>query len=348
MTDDTRPRATGVARDREPGAGSGAGHGGGTGDGEPHAGARDGENRDDYGIARLVELVRRLRAPDGCPWDRAQTHRSLRRFVLEEAYEVVEAIDAGDPQHLADELGDLLLQVLLHAQIAAESGHFTLADVTRALADKLIRRHPHVFGAATAATAGDVQRLWSELKRQEAAGRRQAGPAGEGGGRPVGESQAGRPAGSALVEAYRVQERAAGLGFDWTDARGARAKLDEELAELDQAVASGDPRQIEEELGDVLFILVNAGRHWGVYAEAALLGAVRKFRRRVRRVEELARQEGRELGELSPAELDRLWERAKSQESSGPRAKNREGFMACPQNNQAESEPTRGEGSVGE
>ncbi|HEY8552596.1 MAG TPA: nucleoside triphosphate pyrophosphohydrolase [Thermaerobacter sp.] len=276
--------------------------------GTPAAGSAD----DPYGFARVVELVRRLRAPGGCPWDRAQTHRSLRRFALEEAYELVEAIDAGDPRHLADELGDLLLQVLLHAQIAAEAGSFTIADVCHALADKLIRRHPHVFGGAEASSPAEVQRLWTAIKQAEA---RQAEAAAEQERDPDDASPdaaTGSPA--ALVEAYRVQERAARIGLDWPDARGLRAKLDEELAELDAAVAAGDVGQIEEELGDVLFVLVNAGRHWGVYAEAALLAAVRKFRRRVRQMEEQARRQGRTLAELSPAELDRLWEAAKAQE----------------------------------
>lgn len=264
--------------------------------------------QDPYGFGRVVELVRRLRAPDGCPWDRAQTHRSLRRFALEEAYEVVEAIDEGDPRHLAEELGDLLLQVLLHAQIAAEAGHFTVADVCHRLADKLIRRHPHVFGEAEARNAADVQRLWTAIKEAEAGA----------GDKDEAESDAGSgPAPwnpSALVEAYRIQERAARSGLDWTDPQGPRAKLDEELAELDVAVAEGDLRHIEEELGDVLFILVNAGRHWGVYAETALLGAVRKFRNRVRLMEEQAASHGRRLADLSPAELDGLWEAAKHQE----------------------------------
>lgn len=276
-----------------------------------------GDANDPYGFARVVELVRRLRAPGGCPWDRAQTHRSLRRFALEEAYELVEAIDAGDARHLADELGDLLLQVLLHAQIAAEAGAFTIADVCHALADKLIRRHPHVFGDAEARSPAEVQRLWTAIKQAEAA-QAEAGPAEAAAapGRDLEDASpdVARGAPAALVEAYRVQERAARSGLDWPDARGVRAKLDEELAELDAAVATGDSRRIEEELGDVLFLLVNAGRHWGVYAETALLGAVRKFRRRVRCMEEHARRQGRTLAELSPAELDRLWEAAKAQE----------------------------------
>ncbi|GAB6877699.1 nucleoside triphosphate pyrophosphohydrolase [Thermaerobacter litoralis] len=281
--------------------------------------------QDPYGFARVVDLVRRLRAPGGCPWDRAQTHRSLRRFALEEAYEVVEAIDTGDPDHLADELGDLLLQVLLHAQIAAEAGRFDVADVCHRLADKLVRRHPHVFGEAEARSAADVQRLWTAIKAAEAAGGGETGPGPasggetgtgpEDGGEPGAGPEDGEPwSPSALVEAYRVQERAARSGLDWPDPQGPRAKLDEELAELDEAVAQGDPARIEEELGDVLFILVNAGRHWGVYAETALLGAVRKFRRRVRSMEEQAARQGVRLADLVPAELDRLWEAAKDRE----------------------------------
>lgn len=284
----------------------------------------------DHGIDRLVQLVRRLRAPDGCPWDRAQTHRSLRRFVIEEAYEVVDAIDAGDPRHLAEELGDLLLQVLLHAQIAAESGRFTLADVTRALADKLIRRHPHVFGDEAAANEADVRRLWAELKRAER--ERQAGheePGEEAGDKPPGE--AGEAISSALVQAYREQERAAQRGLDWTDAAGARAKLAEEMEELDRAVATGDPERVEEEFGDALFALINVGRHLGVHPEVALLAANRKFRRRFRTVEELARRRGLQPEQLSPAELDRLWEEAKAGESSriqGPSAEQPCGIRA--------------------
>ncbi|HEY8393741.1 MAG TPA: nucleoside triphosphate pyrophosphohydrolase [Thermaerobacter sp.] len=297
-----------------------------------------GMNRD-HGVNRLVELVRRLRAPDGCPWDRAQTHRSLRRFVIEEAYEVVEAIDAGDPRHLAEELGDLLLQVLLHAQIAAEAGHFTLADVTRALADKLIRRHPHVFGEGAAASEADVRRLWAELKRAEREGRDAGDGAGLGRGEePPGEAgevgeagEAGEAISSALVQAYRLQERAAQRGLDWTDAAGARAKLAEELEELDRVVAAGDPERVEEEFGDALFALINVGRHLGVHPEVALLAANRKFNRRFRTVEELARRRGLRPEQLSPEDLDRLWEEAKAGESSriqGPSAEQRSGIRA--------------------
>lgn len=245
------------------------------------------------GIARLVDIVRRLRAPDGCPWDRAQTHRSLRRFVLEEAYEVVEAIDEGDPDHLADELGDLLLQVLLHAQIASESGRFTLADVTRMLADKLVRRHPHVFGTVTATSPVDVQRVWRESKRAE--GRPSTSPAGTAGGEtgmtapPEGSGDGARASSgqrdealpwvpSGLVWAYREQERAAERGDQEPPPSQAWAQLSQQLAGLEAAVAGGDRNHIEMALGQVLFTLVRVGRQWGVYPEAALLRAVREFR----------------------------------------------------------------------
>lgn len=287
----------------------------------------------EYGISRLVELVRRLRAPDGCPWDRAQTHRSLRRFVIEEAYEVVEAIDAGDPHHLVEELGDLLLQVLLHAQIAAEAGRFTLADVSRALADKLVRRHPHVFGNQAVASEADVRRLWAELKRAERKGRAGEGDeAGEGaGGDAPGEAGEEEVMSSALVRAFRLQERAAQRGLDWTDAAGARAKLEEELDELERAAAAGDGARVEEEFGDCLFALINVGRHLGVHPEVALIAANRKFHRRFRRVEELARRRGLRPEDLSAAELDRLWEEAKAAEASriqGPSAEQRSGIRA--------------------
>lgn len=258
----------------------------------------------------LVGLVRRLRAPGGCPWDRAQTHRSLRRYALEEAHEVVSAIDEGEMHALADELGDLLLQVLLHAVIAEQEGAFGPGDVLDALADKLVRRHPHVFGSATAGSAAEVRRSWDELKRAER-------PApGDGLLHDVPRSL------PALAEAQGLGKGAARVGFDWGEAGAAWEKVREETQEFASAWLSGGfggERQpdgarraaMEDEFGDLLFALVNVGRLLDVDAEAALVSTNEKFRRRFAAVEAGARDQGRELRTLGLSEMEALWQAAK-------------------------------------
>lgn len=249
----------------------------------------------------------RLRAPDGCPWDREQTHESLRNHLLEEAYEVYDALGEGATPALASELGDLLLQVVLHAQLAAEAGVFDLTDVWAALASKIVRRHPHVFGEAEARTASDVNRQWERIKQGERAAEAQ-GAGAEG---PRGALDGISRSLPALAASQEMQERAANLGYDWPSIDGVLDKVREEVAEL--AAADG-PAERAEELGDLLFVLVNVGRRSGVEVEAALRAANDKFRRRFRHVEQAAASRGVALRDLSFDELDALWDAAKAAE----------------------------------
>jgi MazG family protein len=262
-------------------------------------------------LDRLVDIMARLRAPGGCPWDREQTWETLRPYLVEEAYEVLEAIDHGDVAGLRDELGDVLLQVLFHAEIAAEAGHFRLADVARAIADKLVRRHPHVFADVTVRDADEVVRNWRRIKADE---RRAAGGATE----PalLASVPAALPA---LARAQQVGEKLAHAGFDWPDLAGVFAKLDEERGELAAAVRSGDRAAAARELGDVLLTLTSVARHLDVQAEMALRDAVGRLTRRVDHVETVVRTTGRLLAQLDAAERDRLWNDAKiATETGGP------------------------------
>jgi MazG family protein len=255
---------------------------------------------------RLVELIARLRAPGGCPWDREQTHRSLKPMTIEEAYEVLEAIDDGNDEHLAAELGDLLLQVVFHAQIAAEETRFTVADVVQAVSDKMVRRHPHVFGDQSAATSGEVLRNWEALKRAEQAAR--------------GEDEAASMLDSvsrsvpAVLEAFQIATKASRVGFDWPDARPVFEKVAEELGEVRRAVESGDARAAAAELGDLLFAVVNLARLLGEDPESALKAANRKFRRRFRHLEDRLREKGSSPAESSLEEMESLWAEAKGRE----------------------------------
>lgn len=253
----------------------------------------------------MPAVSERLRRPDGCPWDREQTHESLRKHLLEEAYEVYDALGEGASPELAEELGDLLLQVILHSQLAAEAGVFDLADVHDAIARKIVRRHPHVFGDAEARTASDVNRQWERIKAAE-----RAAAADEAGTdtRPKSALDGISPSMPALAASQEMQERAANLGYDWPTIDGVLAKVDEELEEL--ARADG-PDARHEELGDLLMVVVNLGRKQGVEAEAALRAANDKFRRRFRIVERLVAERGVALRDLSFEELDELWDLAK-------------------------------------
>ena len=259
-------------------------------------------------LARFADLVRTLR--DRCPWDREQTHASLSRHLIEEAYEVIEAIDevsadrAAYP-HLEEELGDLLFQVVFHATLAAEAGEFTLADVARAVHDKLVRRHPHVFGEVEAVTAGAVIANWEEAKRAEKG--RASLMDGIPGALP------------SLLFAWKVQGRAASVGFDWPDAGGPMAKVAEELAELAAAAAAGDAPARSDELGDLLFAAVNVARHLDVDPDTALRAASDKFRLRFEAVERLATARGLRMPDLDLAGLDALWDEAKA--GGGERAR---------------------------
>ena len=251
-----------------------------------------------------------LRLPDGCPWDREQTHDSLRNHLLEEAYEVYDALAAGATPGLAEELGDLLLQVILHAQLAAEAGVFDLADVQAAIATKIVRRHPHVFGDAEVRTASDVNRQWERIKAAErAAAADEAGTAGP----PRSALDGISSALPALAASQEMQERAANLGYDWPSIEGVLDKVTEELDELRRA---RDPAERAEEFGDLLFVLVNVGRREGVEMEAALRAANAKFRRRFASVERQAAARGVALRDLDFAQLDELWDRAKEEEGA--------------------------------
>ncbi len=259
-------------------------------------------------FARFVELIARLRAPGGCPWDREQTHESVKPMTIEEAYEVAEAIDEGDDHELAAELGDLLLQVVFHADIARERGAFGIEQVIGRVSDKMVRRHPHVFAGETAETAGEVLRNWEAIKQAERAARGQA--AGDG---SMLDSVSKRL--PATMEAFQLTTKAARVGFDWPDAAAVLAKLDEEVAELKQAVAEGkDAAAVNDEVGDLLFVAVNVARLLGADPESALKAANRKFRRRFRHVEAGLRAQGRAPAESSLEEMDRLWDEAKARE----------------------------------
>jgi len=248
----------------------------------------------------LVEIMARLRR--SCPWDREQTHDSLVPYLIEETFEVAEAIESRADGELCEELGDLLLQVLFHSQLATERGRFSIADVVDTLSNKMVRRHPHVFGDQTVANVGEVWQNWDQLKALEPAGKRR-------------ESRLdGIPKGlGALQRAQKMQEKAARVGFDWPDVSGIREKLVEEVAELEQAWRSGDTPSIREEVGDVLFTLVNFARTIGLDAEGALRSANEKFYRRFAFMERHAARDGRNLTEMSLDELEALWQLAKTE-----------------------------------
>ena len=253
-------------------------------------------------LPRLVELMQRLLAEDGCPWDREQTFESLRRYVVEEAHEVVDAIDRGDRAEVRAELGDLLLQIVFQAELGRAEGAFGPDDVVRGIIEKIVHRHPHVFADEKAATANEVLENWEQIKAKE------KGAKGLIGGVPKSMP--------ALLRAQRIGEKVEKVGFDWPDVRGSRGKVAEELAELDQAIASGERAKIADELGDTLFALVNLARHLEIDAEAALRATMDKFTTRFTHVEKrvLETRGGwpkASEGTLPLAELDLYWEEAK-------------------------------------
>jgi MazG family protein len=255
-------------------------------------------------IDRLLEIMARLRDPArGCPWDRQQDFRSIAPHTLEEAYEVADAIERGDLDALRDELGDLLFQVVFHSQLAHERGAFAFDDVVAAICDKLTRRHPHVFGDAVVADAGEQSRIWERLKSEERAAKGHDGGA-------LADVPLALPA---LSRARKLGKRAADAGFDWPDAAGPRAKIDEELAELDRAGTGGDAAQLESELGDLLFSVVNLARHLDVDPETALRRANGRFASRYRHVERALAARGLEPHTAGPELLDRLWAAAKAE-----------------------------------
>lgn len=257
-------------------------------------------------FARLDAVMAALRDPDrGCPWDRKQTHRSLIPYLLEEAHEVIDAIERDDEAELCEELGDLLFQVVFHAQLAREREAFALHDVATAVADKLVRRHPHVFGDVTYADEDAFRKAWDQHKRSEKQARRGADP-----GSVLADALRSAPA---LMQAQDIQKRVAKVGFDWTEVGGVFDKVREELAELAAAHAQAEgPQRLREEIGDLLFSVVNLARHLGVDAEDALRGANRKFTQRFEQVEQAARASGRQPAECTTAELEAFWQQAKA------------------------------------
>lgn len=259
--------------------------------------------------SNLVNIVAKLRSPEGCPWDRAQTHTSLKRFLLEEAYELLEAIDAGDPQAMKDELGDVLLQVLLHAQIAAENGQFSMDDVITNLSEKLVRRHPHVFGQVSAETPEEVMVNWEAIKRREKAGSQRTLVL-DGVPKEL----------PALMRAEKIQKKAAKVGFDWDHTWEVVEKVKEEFKELEEAAAAGQQAELEEELGDLLFAVVNLARFIKVDPEFALQKATAKFIERFHLLESYAQEADLDLAELDLDGLNELWDRAKDHLRRKPQA----------------------------
>jgi MazG family protein len=255
------------------------------------------------GVARVTAILRRLRGPGGCPWDREQTIQTLKTHLLEETYELLEAMDGADAAAHAEELGDLLLQVVFQAGIREEQGAFTLDDVAHGLADKLVRRHPHVFGEVQVDGSAAVLRNWEAIKKQE----KQAGA-----GRPRSALDGVPAALPALARAQRMQAKASRCGFDWPDVAGVEAKLTEELAELEGARKSGKAEAVRHEIGDLLFTVVNLCRFLQVDAEDALQSAANRFARRFREVERRASADGRDLRQCTLAELDAYWDAAKA------------------------------------
>ncbi len=251
-------------------------------------------------LDRLVRIVAQLRGPQGCPWDREQTHASILSCLVDESYEFIEAVEEHDREHMKEELGDLLLQIALHSQIATEENAFTIEEVAAGINEKLIRRHPHVFGDESVSSVDEVSHNWEEIKRREKSKRRrQSLTDGIPGALP------------ALLRAEKVQKRVARVGFDWADMDPVLDKVEEEFAEFREALHNKDRDHAAEELGDILFALVNVARHCDISAETALRGTIDKFIRRFRFIEEHYRSTGKSMREATLAELDAVWEESK-------------------------------------
>jgi MazG family protein len=262
------------------------------------------ENRASYGDAfeRLVGIMARLRAPDGCPWDREQSLESLKPYVVEETYEVIEAIDEGDIEHHQEELGDLLLQVVFQAQLREEANEFNAADVTHGICDKLVRRHPHVFGDANAEGAEQAYTQWELIKAQEKEKKNRSVIDGVPLALP------------ALLRAQRTTEKASRVGFDWNEISGPLSKVTEETQELTEAIAAKDSKAIEDELGDLLFAVVNLARFLETSAEDALNGSTNKFSRRFKAVEDIVKSRGKKMQDVPLDALDQIWDDIKAKE----------------------------------
>ncbi len=256
-----------------------------------------------YSLGDMIAMMRQLRAPDGCPWDRQQDHQSLKPYLLEEAYEVLDAIEGGDPAELCEELGDLLLQVVFHSCLAREQGDFDLFDVIDGITRKIYRRHPHVFSDQKAETARQVSLNWQEIKQEEKRAKKKAS------GRFVMPD-----AFPALMKAQKVQKRAADVGFDWPDISGAFDKVQEEIEELKSAYSRGNLEHVKEEMGDLFFALVNIARFMGVDSELVLHHTVEKFKRRFQYIEEQVQHRGGDYSCFTLEELDHWWDEAKARE----------------------------------
>ncbi len=259
-------------------------------------------------LSRLLAIMDKLRDPGGCPWDREQTLRTLTPYLLEEAHEVIEAIESGDAVHHREELGDLLFQIVFQARIAREERQFDFADVCDAISDKLTRRHPHVFADTVVSGSGEVIKNWERIKAEE---RKEKGQAARS---AIGGVPLSLPA---LVRAERLTEKASAVGFDWPDARAVLEKVREELGELERELSGGGARErVESELGDLLFALANLGRFVKVHPEEALRGTLRRFEQRFHHIEERLQQQGRTPRESTLTEMDGLWNEAKAIEAS--------------------------------
>ena len=247
---------------------------------------------------KLLDIMSALRSENGCPWDKEQTRESLKPFLIEETYEVLEALDEGDPRKIKEELGDLLFQIVFHCQLAKENGEFDMDDVIKKISDKMIARHPHVFGEAQFETSEEVLKQWEERKREE--------------GKLRESILEGIPKElPSLLRAQRLQARAARVGFDWKRVEDVMEKLDEEIKEFRDALKSKEQKEIEDELGDVFFVLVNVSRFVGVNPEDALRKTISKFISRFRYIEMKARDTGKRLSDMTLEEMDALWDEAK-------------------------------------
>lgn len=259
-------------------------------------------NHNQSDFEQLVDIMRKLRGPGGCPWDAEQTHESLTRYLLEETYEVIEAIDDKSPEHLREELGDLLLQPVFHAAIAEEAGHFTINDVIGTLCEKLVRRHPHVFGNLEIKDSNAQIENWERIKKDEKGAERPSALSGI----PIQLP--------ALLKAHKISEKASRVGFDWEHSDQVFAKVIEELHEFEEAWAGGDPLRMENELGDLLFSIVNLGRFLSLNPEEALRKTINRFQKRFSFVEDVLNSQGKQMQSTSLEEMDKLWEQAKELE----------------------------------
>jgi tetrapyrrole methylase family protein/MazG family protein len=249
-------------------------------------------------VDRFIEIVARLRAPDGCPWDREQTHKSLLSCLLDESYEFFEAVEENDDVKMREELGDLLLQVVLHAQLATDEGKYTIEEVAADISEKLIRRHPHVFGETAVSSTNDVLRNWEKIKKVEKSHRKYI----------VDDIPEAMPA---LFRAEKMQRRVSRVGFDWTDVKPVFDKVVEEFNEFREALSQGNLEHAEEELGDIIFAIVNVARHHHLCAEDALRKTTHKFAKRFRFIEDTLAASGKDVAQTSLEEMDRIWEEAK-------------------------------------